>query len=334
MPTIMDVARAAGVGIGTVSRVLNGSRLVSPATRQRVQDAIQRLGYQPSPIARAFGRGRTDKLEVLIPAFAHAFLLEILLGIQDALSDSDYAVVIRIASDAAERERLYQECCVRGRADGVLVVWMTATDAFVDRLDAESLPAVLLNALHPRLTSIGVDHDDAAVRAFEYCAGLGHRRIGLIDRRQDPFDPATPGICQRGYENAVAHTGYALVAEYERLAEPSASAGAAAIDALLELAEPPTAVVVASDAQAIGVLEAARATGRRVPEDLSVVGYNDTPVTRDLGVTTMHVPLRELGRVATESLLELLAEPATSPRARNLPTELMVRRTCAPPTVR
>ena len=134
MPTIMDVARAAGVGIGTVSRVLNGSRLVSPATRQRVQDAIQRLGYQPSPIARAFGRGRTDKLEVLIPAFAHAFLLEILLGIQDALSDSDYAVVIRIASDAAERERLYQECCVRGRADGVLVVWMTATDAFVDRL--------------------------------------------------------------------------------------------------------------------------------------------------------------------------------------------------------
>jgi len=92
--------------------------------------------------------------------------------------------------------------------------------------------------------------------------------------------------------------------------------------------------VVASDAQAIGVLEAARATGRRVPEDLSVVGYNDTPVTRDLGVTTMHVPLRELGRVATESLLELLAEPATPARARNLPTELVVRRTCAPPAVR
>ncbi len=334
MPTIMDVARAAGVGIGTVSRVLNGSRLVSEVTRQRVQDAIELLGYQPSPIARAFGRGRTDKLEVLIPAFAHAFVLEILLGIQDALSDSDYAVVIRIAEDAAERERLYQECCIRGRADGVLVVWMAATDTFVDRLAAERLPAVVLNALHPRLTSFGVDHDDAAVRAFEHCAGLGHRRIGLIDRRQDPFDPVSPGICQRGFENALAHTGDAVVAEYERLAEPSASGGAAAIDVLLELAKPPTAVVVASDAQAIGVLEAARASGRRVPQDLSVVGYNDTPVTRDLGLTTMRVPLRELGRVGTESLLEMLAEPDTPAQAHNLPTELVVRRTCAPPTVR
>src|SRR5438132_6521465 len=262
MPTIVDVAREAGVGIGTVWRVLNGSPLVSPATRQRVLEAMERLGYQPNPIARAFGRRRTDKLEVLAPAFAHGFLLEVLRGIQDALVDSDYAEVIRIAEDAGERQRLYEECCVHGRADGVLVVWMAVTDAFAHRLAAESLPCVLVNALHPMITSLGVDHDDAALRAVQYCVGLGHQRIALIDLRQDPFDPTSPGICQLGYDSAMARAGYAVAAGYTRLADPSAAAGAAALVALIELPEPPTAVVVASEAQAIGVLETARARGR------------------------------------------------------------------------
>src|SRR5438067_6060085 len=146
MPTSMDVAREAGVGIGTVSRVINGNPLVSEATRQRVLAVIERLGYQPSPIARAFGRRRTDKLEVLVPMFAQSFVLEILQGVEDALADTDYALVVRTVEDADQRDRVFQECCVRGRTDGVLVVWMAPTERFVERLDAEQLPAVLLNS--------------------------------------------------------------------------------------------------------------------------------------------------------------------------------------------
>src|ERR1051326_3872352 len=112
MPTIMDVAREAAVGIGTVSRVINGSPLVSAATRQRVLAAIKRLGYEPSPIARAFGRRRTDKLEVLVPLYAQSFVLEIIRGIEDALSETDCALVVRTVQDGVAREHLFKECCV------------------------------------------------------------------------------------------------------------------------------------------------------------------------------------------------------------------------------
>src|SRR6266852_4157741 len=142
MPTIMDVARAARVGIGTVSRVINDSPLVSAATRQRVLEVIERLGYQPSPIARAFGRRRTDKLEVLVPLFAQSFVLEILRGVEDALADTDFALIVRPVDGADERDRVFQECCVRGHTDGALVVWMAPTETFVQRLDAEQFPAV------------------------------------------------------------------------------------------------------------------------------------------------------------------------------------------------
>jgi DNA-binding LacI/PurR family transcriptional regulator len=331
MPTIIDVAREAGVGIGTVSRVLNDSPLVSQATRQRVLAAIERLGYQPSPIARAFGRGRTDKLEVLIPVYAEAFVLEILRGIQDALADTDYTLLIRTAEDAAERERVYDECCLRGRADGVLVVWMAPTEDFVEKVVESAFPAVLVNALHPRLWSVGVDHDAAAERAAAYCLGLGHERLGLIDRREDPFQPHSSGICQRGFEHALASSGHLVTADHQRLADANAAAGAAALEALLGTSEPPTAVIVGSEAQALGALEAARVSGKRVPNDVSLVGYNDSRVARDLGLTTMWVPLRELGRVATETFLSVLAEPNMSVAPRYLPTELAVRRTCGPP---
>jgi LacI family transcriptional regulator, repressor for deo operon, udp, cdd, tsx, nupC, and nupG len=254
-----------------------------------------------------------------------------LRGVQDALGDTDYTLLIRTAEDAAERERVYEECCLRGRADGVLVVWMAPTEAFVERVTQSGLPAVLVNAVHPRLWSVGVDHEAAAERAAAYCLGLGHERLGLIDRREDPFEPLSTGICQRGFETALATAGHAIVAENQRLADASAAAGAAALDALVGKPEPPTAFIVGSESQALGALEAARASGKRVPRDLSLVGYNDTRVGRDLGLTTMRVPLRELGRVATETFLSVVAEPSTPVAPRYLPTELAVRRTCGPP---
>src|SRR5947207_1553269 len=186
MPTIMDVAREAGVGIGTVSRVINSSPLVSEAMRQRVLAVIERLGYQPSPVARAFGRRRTDKLEVLVPLFAQSFVLEIMRGIDDALADTDCALIVRTAEDARQRDDVFSECCVRGRTDGALVIWMAPTDHFVQRLDVEQFPAVLLNSVHARLWSIGIDHDAAAEHAVSYCIGVGHRRVALVDRREDP----------------------------------------------------------------------------------------------------------------------------------------------------
>jgi DNA-binding LacI/PurR family transcriptional regulator len=331
MPTIMDVAREAAVGIGTVSRVINGSPLVSAATRQRVLDAIKRLGYEPSPIARAFGRRRTDKLEVLVPLYARSFVLEIIRGIEDALAETDCALVVRIVEDAVARERVFDECCVRGRADGALLVFMAPTETFVQRLIADGFPAVLLNSVHRGLSSTGVDHDAAAHAAVAHCVELGHRRIALVDRLEDPFDTTSGRVCQRGYQQMLAQAGLEQLPDYDRLADLSVRGGASAYDALRQLPDPPTAIVAGSEAQAIGLLYAARARGKQVPADVSIVGYNDSELARDLGLTTVRLPLRELGKQATEMFLAAVAEPGGSPIARYLPTELLVRQTCAVP---
>src|SRR5262249_51890398 len=132
VPTIDDVAREAGVGIGTVSRVLNHSPFVSHDMRQRVLAAIERLGYQPSRVARAFGRRQTHTLEVLAPLFLGNFFLEILRGIEEALTGDEYTLLARTLATAEDRQRAFEECCSRGSADGALLLWTPPTDALLD----------------------------------------------------------------------------------------------------------------------------------------------------------------------------------------------------------
>ena len=330
-PTITDVAREAGVGIGTVSRVLNGNPFVKAATRQRVLAAVERLGYRPSPTARAFGRRRTHILEMLVPVFASGFLLEVVRGVEAALARSPYTLLVRTIEGADDRERVFGDCCRRTASDGVLVVWVRPTEQFTQRVVAEGLLPVLMNAVDPRLWSVAVNHDVAAEQAVTYCLERGHRRIALVDRLEDPFDPASGGICEHGYRETMAAAGLPAAADYRRLADFSAPGGAAALDSLLALAEPPTAIVAGSDIQAIGIVEAARARGWDVPAELSVIGYNDSDVAQFLGLTTVQVPVREMARQATEVLLSALAQPDGEPKVSYLPTELVVRRTCGPP---
>ena len=331
MPTIRDVAREAGVGVGTVSRVLGGSLQVAPQTRARVEAAIQRLGYRPSPAARALSRRRSHTLEVVVPLFTRHFYVEVLRGIETALAPTDYALVIRTVERPADRERALAALGGRGRADGAVIVSLRPTPEVVERLAAVGLPAVLVDAAHPGLASVAVDHAAAAAMATRYLLELGHRRIALVDHHEDPFSPVVPTDRQRGYRTALAGAGLHPAPQHEIVADFSPEAGMAALDALLGVPEPPTAVFVGSDTQAVGVLETARRRGRRVPGDVSVIGYNDIEMARYLGLTTVHVPMREMGRQGAELLLATLDQPGRPPRRIELPTELVVRRTCAPP---
>jgi DNA-binding LacI/PurR family transcriptional regulator len=333
MPTIFDVAREAGVGIGTVSRVLNSSPLVSELTRQRVLAAMHRLQYRPNAAARAFGRRRTATLELIVPLYARAFFLDLLRGVQHALAATPYTLVVHTVGSPQERARVLNECCVRASADGALLVWLTPTEAFVERVVATGFPVVLLNAVDARLWSVAVDHASAAASAVRYCLGLGHRRIGLVDRPADPYDPASEGICRRGYQRALTAAGLPAVPAYQQLRELSAAGGATAVEALLNLPQPPTAVVAASEIQAVGILETARAHGWRVPADLSVVGYSDSELAEFLGLTTMQVPLQDLGHRATQLLLDVLTQPDAEPTTIYVPTQLLRRRTCSAPAV-
>ena len=330
-PTIEDVARLAGVGLGTASRALSDRPGVAPATRQRVLAAAERLGYRPSAVARAFSRRRTHTLELLVPLFTRPFFVEVLRGVEAALADTDYALVLRTVERARDRDQVFAACCLPGRADGVLIVCMQPTARLVERLGDTGLPVVLVDVEHPGLASVVVDHAAGAALAVRHCIELGHQRIALIDRPQDPFGPVALSPRQHGYRTALVEAGLDRPAAYERVVAFSPEAGAAALAELLALPRPPTAVVAGSDTQAIGMLEAARKHGLRVPEDLSIVGYNDIELAPFLGLTTVRVPMQALGRQGAAVLLDALDRPGPPPPTIRLPTELVVRQTCAPP---
>ncbi|MCC7024007.1 MAG: LacI family DNA-binding transcriptional regulator [Thermomicrobiales bacterium] len=331
MATIRDVAREAGVGVGTVSRVLGGGAQVAPATRERVEAAMARLGYRPNTAARALSQRRTHTLEVVVPLVTRHFYVEVLRGIEEALAGTDYAVVIRTIERPASRGHAFAALGQGGRADGVIVVSVTPDDDLLARLEAAKLPAVLVDAADLALPSVVVDHVGAAREATRYLLGLGHRRIAIADTPDDPFTPGVAVERQRGYRMALAEAGVLPRAEYQIAAEASPEGGAAACEALLALPEPPTAILACSDTRAVGVLQAARKLGKRVPRDLSIMGYGDIEMSRHLGLTTMRIPVRELGQAGVGLLLEALAEPPAIPPQITLEAELIVRRTAVEP---
>ncbi len=327
MVTIQDVAREAGVGVGTASRSMSGNPHVADETRARVLAVADQLGFRPSPIARAFSRGRTQTLEVLVPLVTQHFYVEVLRGIEQALATTEYSLLIRSIERRSDRERVLRAAGLRARVDGAVLVSLNPTRGLISRVMHAALPLVLVDAEHPRLTSVGVDHAGAASTAVRHLIDLGHKRIALVDHPEDPFAPVYPHARHRGYRLALAEAGLKARPEYERVTDFTPQAGAEALRQLLALRYPPTAVFAGSDSQAIGILEAARQAGRRVPEDLAVVGYNDIEVAAYLGLTTVHIPMREMGRYAVELLLEAIEHPEAPGERVLLPAQLVVRRT-------
>jgi LacI family transcriptional regulator len=304
---------------------------VSAQTRQRVAAAIARLGYDPSPSARALSRGRSQTIEVVVPLLTRYFYFEVLRGVLAAVANSDYCLNVRVIERPADRDAAFADAGRRGRPDGLLILRVPPTDDLVARLGRAGVPIMLVDAVHPALPGVGIDHGANAILMTEHLLGLGHRRIALVDRGDDPFDAAVLRSRRQGYRVALERAGVAHRAEYEHVAEWSADGGAAALDALLALPEPPTAVFAGSDTQAIGVLDRARQHGVAVPGELAVCGYGDVELARYLGLTTVRVPMRTMGERAIASLLEAIDGRPTPPVTAVLPAELVVRATCGAP---
>src|SRR5436190_56629 len=187
--TIQDVARVAGVGVGTASRALSGNPHVADDTRAYVQSVADQLAFRPSRIARAFSRGRTQTLEVLVPLVTQHFYVEVLRGIEEGLSATEYSLLIRSIERRTDRERVLREVDLRGRVDGALMVSLNPTRGLIGRASEAALPLVLVDAEHHRLPSVGVDHSAAAASPVRHLLALGHRRIALVDHPEDPFAP-------------------------------------------------------------------------------------------------------------------------------------------------
>jgi DNA-binding LacI/PurR family transcriptional regulator len=331
--TIRDVARQAGVGIATVSRVLNDSPSVREVTRQRVRQAIAELDYSPSPTARRLSLGKTLTIAAIVPFFTRPSYVERLRGIEATIADSQYDLILFNVESPDKRDQYFRDVPRRDRVDGLMIMSLSPTDKDVNRFLRSGVPTVLVDAHHSRLSRTTVDDVAGGRLATQHLIDLGHRRIGYVsDALENPFHFVSSHNRYDGYRQALDGAGIPFRPEYHQQGEHGLYQAREMAQALLSLPEPPTAIFAASDTQAMGVLEAARTLGIKVPTDLSVVGYDDIELAEYLGLTTMYQRLFESGQEAVRLLLNAIEDPTAEPVRSVLLPQLIVRDTTSRPS--
>jgi LacI family transcriptional regulator len=336
--TLATIASAAGVSVATVSKVVNGRPDVAASTRALIEELIEEHAY----VGRRTDATRTSSIELLFDGPLTAYSLEILQGVVDAAADVGVDVVVarrRISSRRAARPgrsaRWVRELATAGRQAVIAVCTIMATEE-VTALSRAKVPLVVIDPINmprSRLISVGSTNFTGGLTATQHLLDLGHCRIAYIG------GPATAACNQarmNGYRGAMEAAGVRVGKGYVRTGQFRHEDGIVAGAALLGLEQPPTAIFAGNDDMALGVLEAARERGLRVPEDLSIVGFDDTAVARVASppLTTVAQPLRRMGEVALRTALRLAAGERVDSHHVELATELVVRASTAPPPAR
>jgi len=330
--TIGDVARRAGVGRGTVSRVLNDRANVDPATRERVLAAIRELDFVPSKTARRLSLRRTQTIAVIIPFLSRPSAFERFRGIEQALASVGYDPIVFNVEDAARREAVFRELPRPERVDGLIIVSLSPHQSELERIERSGLPTVLVDAHHRSLPRVVGNDVLGGQLACQHVIGLGHRRIAFLgDYSRTALAFTSSRLRLAGVRGAAKRAGIRLAPGMVGAGEHSRRAAADVATRLLTSPNPPTAILCASDTQAAGVLEAVGKLGLSVPRDLSVTGYDDLELADHLGLTTIHQPLFESGFRAVERLLALMDGGPAKPLREVQDIRLVVRRSTAAP---
>ncbi|MFV2121428.1 LacI family DNA-binding transcriptional regulator [Streptomyces sp. Act-28] len=329
-PTLEEVAARAGVGRGTVSRVINGSPRVSDRAKDAVSRAIAELGYVPNRAARALAGARTDAVALVIPEtearlFAEPYFLDIIRGVSAELADADKQLLLTLIRSRKERQRFEQYLAAQ-RVDGVLLVSVHADDPLPDVVRGLDIPAVLNGRRSEAEPVAYVDSDNggAGRSAVAHLAERGRRRVATIT---GPLDMYVARCRLDGYRQGLAAAGLAADERLVGAGDFTEEGGRRAMRGLLERCPELDAVFAASDVMAAGARVALREAGRRVPDDVALVGVDDSAVARhmDPPLTSVRQPIEEMGRVMARVLLQEVTGTGTEPRQLVLPTELVVR---------
>jgi len=331
--TIRDIARHAGVSVATVSRVINGRPDVAPETREAVLRHVRTHNFSTNRSARALSVGRTGLVGFTVPNTHAEYFANILSGATEALYEQDMRVVLCPTEHEHERELTLLDKLMQGTTDGAILLLPTETNEELRALQSSGFRFVVVDprhALDEGIPAVSSSHWAGAKTATEHLLELGHRRIGLITGERG-WVAAEDRIA--GYHSGLIAAGVVptpeLIAEGDFLVD----SGRRAALRLLDLPDRPTAILASNDNMAVGAMQAARARGLGVPEDLSVVGYDDLEkagiVTPPL--TTVRQPLAELGRTAVSLLMRLVDGQRVEALHVELAAKLVVRETTAPP---
>ncbi len=332
-----EVAKHAGVGIGTVSRAFNGGDKVSQAAMLRIQSAAEELGYTKTRKSPVDLRKRSRLIGVLVPFFDEASPFQRLRGMVSRLAPHGCDVVIlNVASPEQARAKLV-ELPRNTVIDGLIIVSLPLQVEEGDRLARARFPTVLVDTAHPNLPSVRNDDRAGGELATRHLLDLGHARIAFVgEQPQSAFGFVASAHREEGYRRAISDAGLTIRPEWIRYGAYLHTAARQMARDLLQLPEPPTAIVAASDTQAVGCLDAARQLGVRVPEDLSVIGYDDIELASTMGLSTVRQPLVYSGERGADLIIEAMAMRPAQPSVEVLELELVVRNTTsivAPSTV-
>ncbi len=328
-----EVAEAAGVSVATVSRVINGNGGVSQKLSGQVREAMDRLHYHPSSLARSFKIQRTMLVGVIIPLIDHPFYSRLALAIEQKLFQNGYRAIICNAEEDESREGAYIEMLLRQRVDGFIINSAAVSARYLDELEALGIPYVLIDRDLPQAECSKVFSDNAqgGFIGMEHLIQLGHRRIGVAGApvRTEPIQLRIQGTRQAlsAYDMRL-DPAYLVTGDTQLF-----DMGYQAARQLMQLAQPPTAIFSLTDVTAVGAIHALAELGLSVPGDVSVLGYDNIPIARFMipQLSTVEQPIMRMGETAVDLLFARLQDPAKPVEQALLKTRLIVRQSTAAP---
>jgi len=333
--TIRDVAREAGVSVATASRALNGKDIVNVRTRERILLVVEELGFTPSPSARRLSLGRTLTVGVVVSFLTRPQAAERLRGVDAVLADSEFDLVIYNVESVQKRDHYLTTLAQSQRTDGLLVMSLPPPATSVPVVGRTPVPVVFIDVHTPSVAAMPrVTGDDVAggALAARHLLDLGHRSIGFVgDAIEDPFGFTSSRDREHGLRRELAAAGVTIPEEWAGHGAHGRYEARDLARRMLDGEHRPSAIFTASDTQALGVIAAARELGLHVPDDLSVVGYDDIEAADYVGLTTIRQQLFESGRRGAEILLAEIGSRSDEAPVVHLTPELVVRVTTAPP---
>lgn len=331
--TMAEIARRAGVSKTTISRVLNDRPDVDQATRQRILKLIEETGYVPHPSAVSLAAGRTGLVGLLAPSLLRPWTIQIIQGIADAIESTDYEFILYTTSMADRNQEMYARALTSGLTDGLIAILpRELAMQYLTKMRKQSFPIVLIDYRGQvrDMPCVMAANGSGARRVVEHLISLGHRRIGMITGLMDlgcSIDRLD------GYRRSLQAANLEMAPELIVEGDFSEPSGYSGMHRLMSLPNPPTAVFSSNDEMALGVMRAAKELELRIPEDISLVGFDDIPMSQFTApsLTTVRQPMSDMGRKAAEMLL-LQIDGKELPESRVvLPTELVVRESTAAP---
>ena len=329
--TIIDIAKAAGVSVSTVSRVLNNYEHVRPALRERVQAAMDSMDYVPNRQARRLVGGKSGVIGLVLHVLGTEYVAEIMRGIDEELAQVEYDLMLYTTHRHKTMEDFYARTMANSLADGLILLVPSIGEPYLDGLRASNFPHVMVDVDcgDGKSWSVGITNWQGAFDATRYLLQLNHRRIAIVT---DQLELSTSSSRLAGYKAALA--AYDVPFDPDLWVEDNYMFPHTRplIERLFQLPDPPTAIFTTGDLAALRIMDILRLHDLRVPQDISLVGFDDVPqaIAAYPPLTTIHHPLYEMGQTAARILLEQIEIPGLLAQHIELPTRLVVRESCLP----